>query len=112
MMIRLLINCIVMRFSSTPQHAFDRLLQVEMLLQSRGDRHALDILSPGFPHDDPPVEPPQKPGRPIPTDVPMPEPMDVPAPDPKDVPVPDPGTVPTPAKPMRTKNDPKPRSVP
>jgi len=75
-------------------------------------RKAHQALDPGFPRDDPPTEPPKKPARPIPTDVPMPEPMDVPAPQPVDVPAPDPGTVPTPAKPKPRNHDPKPRSVP
>jgi fused signal recognition particle receptor len=99
-----------MRFWASPKHSMhDWLGLISGVWAVRNARTALD---PGFPRDDPSVEPPKKPGRPIPTDVPMPEPMDVPAPDPVDVPVPDPGTVPTPAKPKPKNRDPKPRSVP
>ena len=103
---------VILRFVASPHQSLS-----QMLAASSGvwaERVALKVLDPGFPDDDPTVNPAEKPVRPIPTDVPVPEPMDVPVPEPMDVPVPeprdvpppDPGTVPKPAR------DPKPRSVP
>jgi hypothetical protein len=110
-MFRFLATCCVMRLCASSNHSMS-----DLFFGCSSDvwtiRAARNALDPGFPRDDPPQEPPKKPVRPIPTDVPMPEPMDVPAPDPIDVPVPDPGTVPTPAKPKPKNHDPKPRSVP
>jgi hypothetical protein len=109
-MFRFLTTCLFMRFWASPYHSMHSLFELSSDVWAI--RNAREALDPGFPRDDPPVEPPQKPARPIPTDVPMPEPMDVPAPEPTDVPVPDPGTVPTPAKPKPKNHDPKPRNVP
>ena len=104
-MFRYFSKWLILRFVASPHQSLS-----DMLVASSGvwaERVALKVLEPGFPNDDPAVQPPQKPARPIPTDVPVPEPMDVPVPEPIDVPPPDPGIVPKPAK-----NDPKPRSVP
>ena len=73
-------------------------------------RAVLKALTPGFPSE--PLELPQQPVRPIPTDVPMPDPMDVPVHSPQDVPPPDPGGVPPVTKPRPDEKNPKPRSVP
>jgi hypothetical protein len=58
-------------------------------------------LAPGFPREDPVEEPPVRPVRPLPTDVPIP--------DPKDVPPPNPGK---PIRPVPRPPDPKPRPTP
>ncbi len=68
-------------------------------------------LSPDIPREDPVQEPPPRPVRPLPTDVPVPEPNDVPVHGPQDVPPPKPGVVPNPAKPA-PRQEPKPRHTP
>lgn len=86
----------------------------EMILQSSGwsaERRAKS-LEPGFPREDPVEEPPVRPVRPIPTDVPVPEPRDIPIREPCDVPPPAPGVVPTPIRPLPTRPDSKPRPSP
>ena len=86
----------------------------EMMLRSE-DRSAVrraSSLDPGFPREDPVKEPPIRPLRPIPTDVPAPQPHDVPLRDPMDVPPPDPGKNPKPIKPLPTRPDTKPRPTP
>jgi hypothetical protein len=69
-------------------------------------------LAPGFPLEDPAAEPPARPVRPIPTDVPAPEPHDIPVRDPIDIPPPDPGKKVKPIKPLPPRPDPKPRPTP
>jgi len=84
----------------------------EMMLRSE-DRSAVrraSSLDPSFPHEDPPQDPPVRPVRPIPTDVPVQEPQDVPIREPIDVPPPDPQQSPKPIKPLRP--DTKPRPTP
>lgn len=81
----------------------------DLILQSNGwsgERRAR-ALDPGFPSEDPIKEPPIRPVRPIPTDVPVPDPHDVPVRDPMDVPPPEPGVKPKPVKPI-----PPPRPTP
>jgi hypothetical protein len=108
-MFRLITTCLFLRFCGSQNHSMaDCLAQ---LCDVWSLRIAHKVLDPGFPRDDP-TELPQKPARPIPTDVPVPEPMDVPAPDPIDVPVPEPGTNPTRSKPKPKNNGTKPRGVP
>jgi hypothetical protein len=105
-------NWFVVRFWASPLNSMDDVflandLCIERMMQK------LKSYDPGFPRDDPPPEPPAKPARPFPTDVPAPEPYDVPVPEPIDVPPPDPGEVPKPAKqPERPKQGPKPRPIP
>lgn len=69
-------------------------------------------LAPGFPREDTVDDPPIRPIRPIPTDVPVPDPQDVPVREPMDVPPPDPNVVPKPAKEWPQREDPKPRPTP
>lgn len=100
------------RFCASPHH---RMHDVLALADVCAERIAskLKVFDPGFPRDDPPQEPPPRPARSFPTDVPVPEPHDVPAPEPRDVPPPDPGKVPPGVKPKpRPGTDPKPRPVP
>ena len=97
-------NWLILRFVASPHHSLSEMLAASSSVWA--ERAALKVLDPGFPDDDPPANPAEKPVPPIPTDVPVPEPRDVPVPEPRDVPPPDPGTVPKPAR------DPKPRSVP
>jgi hypothetical protein len=67
-------------------------------------------MSPGFPREDPVKEPPIRPVRPIPTDVPVANPHDIPIKEPTDVPPPD--VNPKPIKPLPQKPDTKPRPTP
>jgi hypothetical protein len=87
----------------------------DLILQSgswKSDRRSV-ALDPGFPRDDPVQEPPMKPIRPVPTDVPATEPRDVPARGPIDDPPPDPTVKPKPIKPIPPpRTDPKPRPTP
>ena len=102
----------VVQFWASPHDSMSGLFWLTEVRVDRALRE-LKALTPGFPRDVPPPEPPGKPARPFPTDVPAPEPHDVPAPEPRDVPPPDPGKVPEPAKPPeRPKQDPQPRPIP
>ena len=111
-MFKLMTTWFVFHFWASPHHTIDKLLAMSDDVWA--DREALKTLTPGFPVNTPVDDPIERPGRPVPTDVPVPEPRDVPVPEPHDVPVPDPGTEPTPAKPtpQKKQNEPKPRSVP
>lgn len=83
----------------------------EMMVRSE-DRSAsrrASAMNPAFPQEDPLQDPPVRPVRPLPTDVPVPEPHDVPLREPNDVPVPEPGEKP---KPVPASPEPKPRSTP
>ena len=99
---------LVLSFCETSRPALDSMLNLSC--GALVGRAALKVLTPGFPSE--PLELPQQPVRPIPTDVPMPEPMDVPVHSPQDVPPPDPGGVPPATKPRPDEKNPKPRSVP
>jgi hypothetical protein len=84
----------------------------DMIQSSNGwvpDRKA-KALNPGFPVEDPVEQPPIRPVRPIPTDVPVPDSTDVPVREPRDVPPPD--VSPKPIKPLPTNPKPKPRPTP
>src|SRR5215216_1528633 len=84
----------------------------ELMLQSE-DKSAVrraSSLAPGFPREDAVPDPPIRPVRPIPTDVPSAQPHDVPVRDPMDVPPPEPGKNPKPIKPLPP--NPKPRPSP
>ncbi len=69
-------------------------------------------LEPVFPGDDPIPEPPIRPVRPLPTDVPAPDSNDIPVREPMDVPLPDPGRNPKPIRPLPQRPDPKRRPTP
>jgi hypothetical protein len=103
----LLLNSITLPFWASPNSSV-----YEMMLRSE-DRSAVrraSSLDPGFPHEDPPQDPPVRPVRPIPTDVPVQEPHDVPVREPMDVPPPNPQN---PIKPLPiTRPDSKPRPKP
>lgn len=84
----------------------------DLILQAGGwsaERHC-KLLSPGFPREDPVEEPPIRPVRPLPTDVPAPEPRDIPVREPRDVPPPN--VAPKPIKPLPQRPGPKPRPTP
>lgn len=60
-------------------------------------------MAPGFPREDPVKDPPVRPGRPMPPDVPAPNPHDVPVKEPIDEPTPH--GKPKPTKPLPQKPD-------
>lgn len=105
----LLKNMIALPFWASPNSS------VYALMLRSEDKSAVrraSSLDPGFPREDPVQDPPVRPIRPIPTDVPVPEPHDVPLRDPMDVPPPEPGKNPKPIKPLPTRPDTKPRPTP
>lgn len=106
---RLLENMIARPFWASPNSSV-----YELMLRSE-DRSAVrraSALTPSVTSEDPVLEPPIRPVRPIPTDVPTPETHDVPVRDPMDVPPPDPGKKPKPIQPLPNRHDTKPRPTP
>ena len=89
-----------LRFTSTSRQVMDELVWTSAGNSSRFTRQSLDSLVVYGSED--PVEMPEAPTLPTPTDVPVPEPFDIPVPEPMDVPPPEPTDVPPP----------KPRLVP
>ena len=85
---RFFTNSIALPFWASPNSSI-----YELMLRSRTGRRVrrASALDPGFPARRSGKEPPVRPVRPIPTDVPVPEPHDVPVREPMDVPPPDPG---------------------
>jgi hypothetical protein len=108
-MLRYILRSTVLPFWASPNGSVYDLISRSTDLA--GLRH-LRALVPGFPRDDPVKEPPPRPVRPFPTDVPTPDQHDVPAPEPRDVPPPQPGKDPGSAKPIQHPHDPKPRPTP
>jgi hypothetical protein len=103
---RLFANSIALPFWASPNSSV-----YEMMLRSE-DRSAVrraSSLDPGFPHEDPVKDPPVRPVRPLPKDVPVPDPHDLPLREPMDVPPPDSGK---PIKPLPPRPDTKPRPTP
>jgi outer membrane biosynthesis protein TonB len=101
---------IFLPFWASPNNSiYDLILKSTDFSASRRARS----LDPGFPFEDPLQQPPVRPVRPIPTDVPVPEPRDVPVREPMDVPPPEPEK---PIKPMKPnpppRTNPKPRPTP
>ena len=77
---RFFFNAFTLPFWASPNSSV-----YEMMLRSE-DRSAVrraSSLDPSIPHEDPLQDPPVRPVRPIPTDVPVQEPHDVPPPDPR-----------------------------
>jgi hypothetical protein len=102
---RLFINVVPLPFWVSPNSSV-----YQMMLRSE-DRSAIRrarSMESIVPKEDPLQDPPIRPVRPLPTDVPAPEPRDVPLREPMDVPPPDSGK---PIKPI-PKPDPKPRPTP
>jgi hypothetical protein len=91
-MTNLFTSWMFLHFAPTRRHAMDEIV----FFGSCSERHALQILQPGFPHDIPVPDVPQQPLPDSPADVPVPDPKDIPPYDPKDVPPPKPGRMPTP----------------
>jgi outer membrane biosynthesis protein TonB len=104
---RLLTTCSLFAFWASPNNSiYDMILRSSSWASDRKSK----LLNPGFPVESPTEQPPIRPVRPIPTDVPVPDPKDVPVREPRDVPPPD--ASPKPIKPVPTKPDPKPRPTP
>jgi hypothetical protein len=109
---RLFSTCLCLPFWASPNNSIYDLIQ-----RANGwsrDRKAKALvpnsLDPGFPREDPIEQPPMRPIRPLPTDVPVPEPRDIPVREPRDVPPPD--VSPKPIKPVPNKPDTRPRPTP
>jgi hypothetical protein len=100
LMLTWLLPRIAPHFTSTSRQMMDELVWMAAGSSSRLTRQSLDSLV-VYGSDDP-VEVPEPPTLPTPTDVPVPEPFDIPVPEPMDVPPPEPSDVPPP----------KPRPVP
>jgi hypothetical protein len=106
---RLLTNAIALPFWASSNSPIYVLM---LLSEGKSAVRRATALAPGFPREDPVAEPPARPVRPIPTDVPAPEPRDIPVRDPIDVPPPEPGKNPKPIRPLPQRTDPKPRQTP
>jgi hypothetical protein len=101
---RFFANWLFRSFWASPSSSVYDLIFESSNWSSQRGTHALD---PGFPPD-PGGDPPVRPVRPLPTDVPTPEQRDVPVREPRDVPPPKQGGVPNTAKPAPSEKKPRP----
>jgi hypothetical protein len=103
---RLFTTCLLSLWASPNNSIYDMILRSNSWVPDRKAKS----LDPGFPREDPIEQPPIRPVRPLPTDVPVPDSTDVPVREPRDVPPPD--VSPKPIKPLPTKQNPKSRRTP
>jgi hypothetical protein len=103
---RLFANMTALPFWASPNSS---IYQMMLCAEDRSAVRRASALDPGIPMENPVKEPPIRPVRPIPTDVPVPETHDIPVREPMDVPPPDPEK---PIRPLPTRPDTKPRPTP
>ena len=103
---RFFINMVPLPFWASPNSS---VYQLMLRSEDRSAVRRASSMQSIVPKEDPLQDPPMRPVRPLPADVPAPEPRDVPLREPMDVPPPDSGK---PIRPLPQRPDTKPRPTP